>query len=206
MARVKPKRHGVVVDMTAMTDVAFLLLTFFILTTEFKKPDVEAIKPPSSISETILPDGGVMIVNVTNDGRFIFLPVDNGNEKVEILRKMGEKYKVKFTRAEEISFARSAAIGVPMNQLKSYLNLDEDKQKEIKGYSIPQDSVNTELIDWIKFSKEVNPDYKLAIKGDAATSFSKVKTIFEGLRDNDILQMQLITTQEGAGQVQKIEE
>lgn len=41
MARVKPKRHGVVTDMTAMTDVAFLLLTFFILTAQFKKPDAE---------------------------------------------------------------------------------------------------------------------------------------------------------------------
>lgn len=206
MARVKPKRHGVVVDMTAMTDVAFLLLTFFILTTEFKKPDVEAIKPPSSISETILPDGGVMIVNVTNDGRFLFSPVNNGNERVDILRKMGEKYNVKFTRAEEISFAKAQSIGVPMKQLKSFLNLDEEEQKKVTGYSIPQDSVNTELVDWIKFSKDVNPDYKLAIKGDAATAYTRVKSVFEGLRDNDILQMQLITTQEGAGQVQRIEE
>ena len=49
MARIKPKRHGVVTDMTAMCDVAFLLLTFFILTTEFKQPDVEDIVTPSSI-------------------------------------------------------------------------------------------------------------------------------------------------------------
>ena len=44
MARIKPKRHGVVTDMTAMCDVTFLLLTFFIMTTQFKKPDVEQIK------------------------------------------------------------------------------------------------------------------------------------------------------------------
>lgn len=206
MARVKPKRHGVVTDMTAMCDVAFLLLTFFILTTQFKKPDVEAIKPPSSISETILPDGGVMVVNVTNDGRFLFVPVDNGNERIKLLKKMGEKYNMNFTREQEVSFAKTTSVGVPMRQLKSYLDLDGDAQKEVKGYSIPQDSVNNELIDWIKFSKEVNGNYQLAIKGDGTTAYPKVKEIFEGLRDNDILQMQLITTQEGAGQVQKVEE
>ena len=51
MARVKPKRHNIRVDMTAMTDVSFLLLTFFILTAQFAKPDVETITTPSSISE-----------------------------------------------------------------------------------------------------------------------------------------------------------
>ena len=78
MARVKPKRHGIVTDMTAMCDVAFLLLTFFILTTQFKKPDVEQIKPPSSISEKLLPDASLMTVNVTPQGKFYFQPVDNG--------------------------------------------------------------------------------------------------------------------------------
>ena len=65
MARIKPKRHGVVTDMTAMCDVTFLLLTFFIMTTQFKKPDVEQIKPPSSISEKLLPDASLMTIKST---------------------------------------------------------------------------------------------------------------------------------------------
>jgi len=75
MARIKPKRHGVVTDMTAMCDVAFLLLTFFILTTEFKQPDVEDIVTPSSISKSKLTEGdNTMTISVTKDGRYFFSP------------------------------------------------------------------------------------------------------------------------------------
>ena len=91
MSKIKPKRHGVVTDMTAMCDVAFLLLTFFILTTQFKKPDVDQIKPPSSISEKLLPDASLMTINVTPEGKFYFTPVDNGAERVQLLEKMGAK-------------------------------------------------------------------------------------------------------------------
>ena len=101
MARVKPKRHGVVTDMTAMCDVTFLLLTFFIMTTQFKKPDVEQIKPPTSISEKLLPDGNLMTVNVTPDGKFYFAAVENFKERSELLDKMGAKYGVKFSEEEK---------------------------------------------------------------------------------------------------------
>ena len=104
MARVKPKRHGVVTDMTAMCDVTFLLLTFFIMTTQFKKPDVEQIKPPTSISEKLLPDGNLMTVNVTPDGKFYFAAVENFKERSELLDKMGAKYGVKFSEEEKVAF------------------------------------------------------------------------------------------------------
>lgn len=198
MARVKPKRHGVVTDMTAMCDVAFLLLTFFILTTQFKKPDVEQIKPPSSISEKLLPDTSLMTVNVTPDGKFYFQPVDNGSERMQVLDNMGKKYGVSFSNNEKVAFARVQAIGVPMSQLKSYLNMPEDEQKNYKSPTgIPQDSTKKELIDWVQQSLAVNPNYKLAIKGDVDTKYPKVKNLFEGLRDIDFLKFWLITSQEG---------
>ncbi|MDQ0783348.1 biopolymer transporter ExbD [Chryseobacterium sp. W4I1] len=198
MARVKPKRHGVVTDMTAMCDVAFLLLTFFILTTQFKKPDVEQIKPPSSISEKLLPDASLMTINATPDGKFYFQPVDNASERLQLLDKMGQKYNMTFSNQQKAAFQKVQAIGVPMSQLKSYLDLSDEDQKSFKSPTgIPMDSTNKQLVDWVQQSLSVNPDYKLAIKGDVTTEYPKVKSLFEGLRDIDFLKFWLITSQEG---------
>lgn len=198
MARIKPKRHGVVTDMTAMCDVTFLLLTFFIMTTQFKKPDVEQIKPPSSISEKLLPDASLMTINATPDGKFYFQPVENASERLELLEKMGKKYNVTFDDKQKASFQKVQAIGVPMNQLRSYLDLPEDEQKNYKSPTgIPMDSTNKQLTDWVQQSLSVNPKYKLAIKGDVTTEYPKVKSLFEGLRDIKFLNFWLITSQEG---------
>ncbi|MCW4451941.1 MULTISPECIES: ExbD/TolR family protein [Kaistella] len=199
MARVKPKRHNIRVDMTAMTDVSFLLLTFFILTAQFNVPDVETVTTPSSISEKLLPDASLMTVLSTTDGKFYFTPVDNGTERMQLLDKMGEKYGVKFTDKEKVEFTKVQSVGVPMNQLKGYLNLSEDDKKAFKSQTgVPLDSTNKQLIDWVQKSLEVNPDYKLAVKGDVETKYPKVKALFEGLRDIDFLKFWLITSQEVA--------
>lgn len=198
MARIKPKRHGVITDMTAMCDVAFLLLTFFILTTQFKKPDVEQIKPPSSISEKILPDASLMTINVTPDGKFYFQPVENASERYQLLENIGKKYGVTFTTPEKVAFGKVTAIGVPVSRLKSFLDMSDDEQKNYKSPTgIPMDSTKKELIDWVEQSLAVNPNYKLAIKGDINTKYPKVKDLFEGLRDIDFLKFWLITSQEG---------
>ena len=199
MARVKPKRHNIRVDMTAMTDVSFLLLTFFILTAQFAKPDIETVTTPSSISEKLLPDASLMTVLSTTDGKFYFTPVDNGTERMALLDKMGAKYGMKFTDAEKVAFTKVQSVGVPMNQLKGYLNLSDDDRKAFKSQTgIPLDSTNKQLIDWVEQSLAVNPDYKLAIKGDVETKYPKVKALFEGLRDIDFLKFWLITSQEVA--------
>ncbi len=199
MARVKPKRHNIRVDMTAMTDVSFLLLTFFILTAQFAKPDVETITTPSSISEKLLPDGSTMTILSTTDGRFYFTPVENGTERIALLDKMGEKYGMKFTNEEKVAFSNVQSVGVPMNQLKGFLDLSDEDRKAFKSTTgIPMDSTNKQLVDWVESSLAVNPDYKLAIKGDVETKYPKVKALFEGLRDIDFLKFWLITSQEVA--------
>ncbi|MDO4225646.1 MAG: biopolymer transporter ExbD [Bergeyella zoohelcum] len=196
MARVKPKRHNIRVDMTAMTDVSFLLLTFFILTAQFAKPDVENITTPSSISETILPDGSLMTVLSTTDGRFYFTPVENGTERIKLLDAMAKKYGLSFNDQEKVAFSKIKSVGVPLSQLKAFLNLSEDDQKAFKAPGVPMDENKKELIDWVEQSLTVNPEYKLAVKGDTNTKYPRVKALFEGLRDIDFLKFWLITNQE----------
>ncbi len=196
MARVKPKRHGVVTDMTAMCDVAFLLLTFFILTTQFKKPDAEQITTPSSVSTQKLDDTNLMTISITPDGRYFFTPITTPSERGELLDLMAGKYRVGFTPAEKKAFANISSIGVPMNQLASYLDKPEDIRREIKGTSIPMDSVNKQLTDWVKYSLQVNPDAKLAIKGDAKAQYPKFKSLFDGLKEIEFYKFVLITSSE----------
>lgn len=197
MARVKPKRHGVLVDMTAMTDVAFLLLTFFILTTQFKKPDVESIKPPTSISQILLDDKDLMTINVTSAGKFYFTPIQSVSERKQLIEKMATKYGVSLNEQEKVAFINNQAVGVKMSQMKSFLNLPDDARKNFKdGSGVPMDSVNKELIDWVKTSLEINPNSKLAIKGDEVTKYPRVKSLFEGLRDIKFYKFWLITNQE----------
>lgn len=197
MARVKPKRHPIHIDMTPMSDLAWLLLTFFILTTNFKKPDVEQITPPSSISQKLLPDASLMTVDITPDGKFYFQPVQNPKERLQLLDNMGQKYGLSFNDKEKSAFTKVQAIGVPMNQLKGFLALSDDEQKSYKSPTgIPQDSVNRQVVDWVQQSLAVNSDYKLAVKGDNNTKYPKVKSLFEGLRDIDFLKFWLVTSQE----------
>lgn len=197
MARVKPKRHNIRVDMTAMTDVSFLLLTFFILTAQFAKPDVETITTPSSISEKLLPPASLMTILSTTDGKFYFTPVENGTERIALLDKMGQKYGMTFTDKEKVAFSNVQSIGVPMSQLKGFLDLKDEDRKAFKSKTgIPMDSTKKELVDWVQQSLTVNPDYKLAIKGDVETKYPKVKALFEGLREIEFYKFWLITSQE----------
>ncbi|MFA6107471.1 MAG: biopolymer transporter ExbD [Candidatus Latescibacterota bacterium] len=69
MAVHRKGRVGVKIDMTPMVDVAFLLLIFFMSTTQFKPPEEADIDLPSSRSEIKLPDADVMVLAVDKDGR-----------------------------------------------------------------------------------------------------------------------------------------
>ena len=197
MARIKPKRHGVVTDMTAMCDVAFLLLTFFILTTEFRQPDVEDIVTPSSISKAKLTEGdNTMTISVTKDGRFYFSPTNNPEHRVELLEAMGEKNNITFTPEEKEVFKNTQFIGVPISNLKKFLQLSDEQRKNLKGGTVPMDSVDKQLIDWVQNNAKINREAKLAIKGDGNTGYDKMKPLFEGLRDIKMNKFVLVTTEE----------
>ncbi|HET6273445.1 MAG TPA: biopolymer transporter ExbD [Bacteroidota bacterium] len=105
MPKIKPKRHGVLIDMTPLVDVAFLLLTFFMLTTQFKPPEEVQIELPSSNSQFKLPESDVMTLTLAKDGR-IFLGLDS--QKLR-RRLFGEQNELK------------ASIEVPKDRLADML-------------------------------------------------------------------------------------
>ena len=65
----KPKRVGIAIDMTPLVDVAFLLLIFFMTTTQFQPPENEKITLPVSASEFKKPESNIITVNVTREGK-----------------------------------------------------------------------------------------------------------------------------------------
>jgi biopolymer transport protein ExbD len=105
MPKIKPKRHGVLIDMTPLVDVAFLLLTFFMLTTQFKPPEEVQIELPASNSQFKLPESDVMTITLAKDGR-IFLGLDSQRLRGRIF---GQENALK------------ASVEVPNDRLADYL-------------------------------------------------------------------------------------
>ncbi|MFI5251022.1 MAG: ExbD/TolR family protein [Bacteroidota bacterium] len=83
MPKFKKPRINIRVDMTPMVDVAFLLLTFFMLTTQFRPPEEVTIVLPKSHSQFKLPESDVMIVTISKDNR-IFLGLDSQKMRARV--------------------------------------------------------------------------------------------------------------------------
>ncbi len=135
MPRIKVRRVGIRIDMTPLVDIAFLLLTFFMMTTQFKPLEEVEIILPSSHSEFKLPESDVMTINISEDGR-LFLGLDSQRLR---LRLFGEENKLK------------PSIEVPKDQLANLLikarTANPKLRTVIKGdrgaeYGIAEDVMN----------------------------------------------------------------
>src|ERR1700744_6534731 len=151
MPRAKIPRKSTNIDMTAMCDVAFLLLSFFILATKFKPPEALSVVTPSSVSSKIAPDKNVVLITMDHDAKVYFSVSDgNTNEKKDIIDAINTSKNLGLTDAEKKNFVNNptAYVGVPFAQLKSYLDVPVDQVKNVKQSGIPaQDSTNNELRD-----------------------------------------------------------
>ena len=196
MARVKPKRRGPSMDLTAMSDMAWLLLSFFILTSNFRDPETVAVVTPTSVSNEKMAEENMMIAKIDGEGKFLMSFEED--DRIPALEKMGDKYGVKFTDAEKKAFKSLPEFGVPMAEMRQYLNLPSDKQATYNP-GIPLDTIGgtkVELVDWIMESKDMNPDLFLAIKGDEKSEYKQFKTLIKQLQEKNMNKFQLITSQE----------
>ena len=135
MPKVKVARKSTSIDMTAMCDVAFLLLSFFILTTKFKPSEVLKVTTPNSVSHTVAPENDVVLITMDKDGK-IFLSVSDKNtsEKKEIINTINTSKSLNLTDAQKNAFARANSfVGVPFSQLGGFLSTPPDDIKKLKN-------------------------------------------------------------------------
>jgi biopolymer transport protein ExbD len=205
MPRAKIPRKSTNIDMTAMCDVAFLLLSFFILATKFKPPEALTVTTPSSVSSRIAPDKNVVLITIDKDAKVYFSVSDaNPTEKKDIIDAINTAKGLNLTDAEKKNFYAnpSAYIGVPFSQLKSLLDRNPDQLKGIVMPGIPvKDSTDNELIDWMRAAVTVSAGggfngghMSILVKGDDASKYPSFQGVIIAFKKNDQLKFQLVVS------------
>jgi biopolymer transport protein ExbD len=183
--------------MTPMVDLFFLLLVFFILTATFRPEEAAPIDTPSSTSQTPIPDSHVVTILISKDDK-VFFNVDNGSDTIEhlrakILQAVGSQYQIKFTPKQIKKFVGLASFGLPAANLPAFLDAPDVKSREAMQVGIPIDSLDNQLMTWVRYARLYNSDMEFAIKGDGAANYPVVKKVIAVLQDNNVNKFNLTT-------------
>lgn len=219
----KPSKGGApALDMTPMVDLAFLLVTFFMLTASFRMAEPVTVDPPSSIGQVDLPDNHIL-VTIDDNGR-AFFGISNTTAKIAAIREMATKYNVSFSEEQIKKFSGLPSFGVDIKDLPRYIDAkDEQRQSFQPQKGVPLDTItpNNQLKDWIaiggkhavlvfneakKNAEEKGQDFKAekpryAIKAASKTPYIFVKDVVKTFTDLKIYQFNMITSLEGGGTV-----
>ena len=196
MSKVRPHRATPSLDMTPMVDLAFLLVTFFMLTTKFAAEEPVPVDTPSSTSTIKIPDTNVLTIMVDKDG-LVYFNMDGQYNRADLLVKMGTKYGVDFDKTEQHSFAvMGSSVGIPIGSMKQFLDMAPEDRKLAKQTGIPIDSLHNELADWVLEARLTNRMLRIAIKGDRNSDFPTVKKVIKTLIDRKVNRFNLITNEE----------
>ena len=206
MGKVKIKKSDVWIDMTPMSDVMTLLLTFFMLTSTFVKNEPVKVNTPGSVSEIKVPENGVLTILVspekdksgkpTGEGQ-VFMSIDNTDQLGQTLAAMTSKFGVTLSDKQSKTFKNESTFGVPMNELSGYLAMStQTRQKTLNTKGIPLDSIKggmSEFQQWVDQARTVNTNLKIALKADAKTPYKTVKKVMNELQDMDESHYYMIT-------------
>jgi biopolymer transport protein ExbD len=200
MGKVKIKKQDVWIDMTPMSDVMVLLLTFFMMTATFVSNEPVKVVAPQSISEIKVPETGVLNIVVDSVGN-VFMSMENRNEAVDALRRFSDRFGISLDSKMENAFRNDPQWGVAVNPdktkkdkitLEEYLKMPDDKRNSVfVAQGIPTDSIvnadgtksMSEFQVWVKSVREASKDIKLAIDARYDTSYPIIKKIMSELQD-----------------------
>jgi biopolymer transport protein ExbD len=189
MGKVKIKRKSTLIDMTAMSDVTVLLLTFFMLTSTFLQKEPVTVLTPSSVSEIKVPTANTTTILVSPEGK-VFLQVSGDADstystekvKAELIRNVVSEYnkthskQVQLTNEQVAKFSKTAMFGIKIADLPAFLDLPQTKQDEMLSdmnnpiVGIPIDdnkdlSKPNEFQIWMRaIYNSSNPNLEAAIK------------------------------------------
>jgi hypothetical protein len=112
---------------------------------------------------------------------------------------MGKRYNIEFTETQLRTFEKyPSSMGVPILQMKAFLDTDHINERVAMQTGIPIDSTDNQLADWIYCARFVNPNIQACIKGDAKTGFTIVKRVLDIMAEKNVFKFNLITSLEGA--------
>ena len=205
MPSVKIPRKSTENDMTPFVDIAFLILSFFIMATKMKPPEPVSITTPNSVSTDKLPENDALLVEIDANGRAFFSMLADANPEAKkyVIDNINQTRNLGLTQNEINNFVKGQSIGVPFSQLKSYLSLPADKQKAaiatVPGIPI-KDSASNELYYWLNAGIKGFQGRKInyLIKGDNSAKYPNFKNVLDAFKRNDIYKFQLVTSPEDA--------
>jgi biopolymer transport protein ExbD len=150
MPKIKMPKGTPSIDMTPMVDLAFLLVTFFMLTASFRNAEPVTVETPSSISDKIIPEN-ILMVTLDKDGR-VFFNLSDAEARKEMLNNMLQKYKIGLNEEKIEEFSFMSTFGCTMQELPAYMNTEAAKRASFPTKGIPSDSTKNELLDWLSFA------------------------------------------------------
>lgn len=185
-----------------MVDLAFLLVTFFMLTTQFRPDEAVVVDTPSSTSDLVAPESDILTLTVDKNKR-VFIGIDKQPTKAAALQAIAARRGLSFTPTQIKQFSLLSNFGAPIEQLGSYLDRDTEQRKALNKSlpGIPYDSLNNQMMDWVLEARKANiqnfkkPLY-MVIKGDAGADIGTVQKVIKELQEKNINRFNLITSLE----------
>jgi len=195
MSKVKVARKSTLIDMTAMSDVTVLLLTFFMLTSTFVKKEPVTVKTPGSVQEIKIPETNILQILIDPKGK-VFMSLDKQVDIINSLESVGKEYGITFTAEEIQKFKLQKTFGVDIKIMKQFLALKPEAQDaELQKYGIPTDSLDNQFKAWVKNARTSNgKDLIIAIKADQQTPYKVIKSVMNSLQDLSENRYNLITS------------